>query len=334
MKKFLFPMLAVLAALGAQARTLTPDEALSRLQTDPAAAKASAARGIAAAQPHLAFTQTTETGQPTVYVFDNQASNQVLFVSADDVVAPLLGYADSTPAGTEMPPQLRWWLEQYASQIAYAQLNGVGDSGQSAPGAVLAPATERTPIAPLVKTTWDQGAPYNNDCPKSGDQTTYTGCVATAMAQLMNYFKYPEKGTGTVSVTFNNQTLSMNLATTTLNWANMLDSYPTATSGTLTQRRAVSTLMKACGYSVDMSYGTSASGAVTSEVVSALVNNFNYDPGCSWADRSYYSRDDWHNLIYNNLKNCGPVLYSGRSTDGGHAFICDGYSDDGFYHFN
>ena len=105
-------MLAVLAALGAQARTLTPDEALSRLQTDPAAAKASAARGIAAAQPHLAFTQTTETGQPAVYVFDNQASNQVLFVSADDVVAPLLGYADSTPAGTEMPPQLRWWLEQ------------------------------------------------------------------------------------------------------------------------------------------------------------------------------------------------------------------------------
>lgn len=103
MKKFLFPMLAVLAALGAQARTLTPDEALSRLQTDPVAAKASAARGVAAAQPHLAFTQTTETGQPAVYVFDNQASNQVLFVSADDVVAPLLGYADSTPAGIEMP---------------------------------------------------------------------------------------------------------------------------------------------------------------------------------------------------------------------------------------
>lgn len=334
MKKFLFPMLAVLAALGAQARTLTPDEALSRLQTDPVAAKASAARGIAATQPHLAFTQTTETGQPAVYVFDNQASNQVLFVSADDVVAPLLGYADSTPAGTEMPPQLKWWLEQYASQIAYAQLNGFGESGQSAPGAVLAPATDRTPIAPLVKTTWDQGAPYNNDCPKSGTQTTYTGCVATAMAQLMNYFKYPEKGTGTVSVTFNNRTLSMNLATTTLDWANMLDSYPTATSGTTQQRRAVSKLMQACGYSVDMSYGTSGSGAVTSEVVSALVNNFNYDPGCSWADRSYYSRDDWHNLIYNNLKNCGPVLYSGRSTDGGHAFICDGYSDDGFYHFN
>lgn len=151
MKKFLFPMLAVLAALGAQARTLTPDEALSRLQTDPVAAKASAARGVAAAQPHLAFTQTTETGQPAVYVFDNQASNQVLFVSADDVVAPLLGYADSTPAGIEMPPQLKWWLEQYASQIAYAQLNGFADSGQSAPGAVLAPATDRTPIAPLVK---------------------------------------------------------------------------------------------------------------------------------------------------------------------------------------
>lgn len=110
MKKFLFPMLAVLAALGAQARTLTPDEALSRLQTDPVAAKASAARGIAATQPHLAFTQTTETGQPAVYVFDNQASNQVLFVSADDVVAPLLGYADSTPAGTEMPPQLNGGL--------------------------------------------------------------------------------------------------------------------------------------------------------------------------------------------------------------------------------
>lgn len=334
MKKSLFPVLALLSAFCAQARTLTPAEALSRLQADPVASKAPAARAAAVAQPDLAFTQTTETGQPAVYVFENQANDQVLFVSADDVVAPLLGYADHTPQGAEMPPQLKWWLEQYASQIAYAQLNGFGDGGQSAPGAILAPTTDRTPIAPLVKTTWDQGAPYNNDCPKVGTQTTYTGCVATAMAQLMNYFKYPEKGTGTVSVTFNNQTLSMNLANTTLDWANMLDSYPTATSGTTVQRKAVSLLMKACGYSVDMDYGTSGSGAVTSEVVSALVNNFNYDSGCSWADRSYYSREDWHNLVYNNLKNCGPVLYSGRSTDGGHAFICDGYSTDGFYHFN
>lgn len=334
MKKFLFPMLAILAALSAQARTLTPAEALSRLQTDPVAAKASAARGIAAAQPHLAFTQTTETGQPAVYVFDNQASNQVLFVSADDVVAPLLGYADSTPAGTEMPPQLKWWLEQYASQIAYAQFNGFADSGQSAPGAVLAPATDRTPIAPQVKVTWNQSAPYNNDCPVINGQHAVTGCVATAMAQLMSYYKYPTNGTGTVSVEVNGQTLSMNLANTTLDWANMLDSYPTATSGTEVQRKAVSQLMKACGYSVNMNYGVYASGAASAYVATALVDNFKYDAGISYVERCNYSRADWHNLIYNNLKNCGPVCYGGNSTNGGHAFICDGYSSDGFFHFN
>lgn len=334
MKKFLLPMLALLAAFGTEARTLTPAEALGRLQADPTAAKAPAARAATSAQPRLAFTQTTEAGQPAVYVFENRASEQVLFVSADDVVAPLLGYADATPAGTEMPPQLKWWLEQYASQIAYAQLNGFGEDGQSAPGAVLAAATDRTPIAPLVKTTWNQSAPYNNDCPVINGENAVTGCVATAMAQLMSYYKYPTKGTGTVSVEVNGSTYSMNLANTTLDWANMLDSYPTATSGTAVQRKAVSTLMKACGYSVEMNYGVNASGAPSIYVATALVDNFKYDAGVRYVERSYYSRADWHNLIYSNLKNFGPVCYGGSSTNGGHAFICDGYSTDGFFHFN
>ncbi|MDE7126167.1 MAG: C10 family peptidase, partial [Muribaculaceae bacterium] len=157
-------------------------------------------------------------------------------------------------------------------------------------------------------------------------------CIATATAQAMKYFEYPAKGKGAVSVTVNGSSQTMNLSTVTFNWSNMLDSYA-GLSYTTTQATAIATLMKAVGFAVNMNYGTSASGAYSSDIPTALINNFSYDAATAYYDRSYYSISEWEQMIYDNLKNCGPVIYGGASYEGGHSFICDGYVD-GYFHIN
>lgn len=197
----------------------------------------------------------------------------------------------------------------------------------------------RKDIAPMVQTQWDQGAPYNNQCPTYNGATTYTGCVATAMAQAMYYHRWPTKGTGSASYYWENgnTNLSSSLAVT-FDWNNMLKTYPSATSGTSAQRNAISTLMKACGYSVSMEYGgdnEGGSGAATCYVVGALIDNFGYDNATSYEWRDYYTEAQWDDMMYNNLANVGPIIYGGQGDDGGHCFICDGYrASDGFYHIN
>lgn len=338
LKNLLLPVVALAAVIPAHARTLSPEEALGRLSAGSAKMPAAVMPSVASSR--LLLTERMPSGQPAVYVFENEASRQMLFVSADDVALPLLGYSDGIAenAAVEMPPQLRWWLGEYARQIAAVQSGEAttvaAESRTSQPVICRAVSAERHEIKPMVTTKWNQGAPYNISCPSSSNGQAVTGCVATAMAQMMNYFKYPEKGTGTVSATFENNTYSLDLSTITFDWDNMLDDYSTSTSGTGAQRTAVANLMKACGYSVKMSYGTDESGAVSSNITSALINNFGYDAGGYFADRDYYSLAAWEDLIYNNLRDFGPICYSGRSTTGGHSFVCDGYSYNGYFHFN
>lgn len=191
--------------------------------------------------------------------------------------------------------------------------------------------------APLVKTTWNQGAPYNDLCPQKNGQITYTGCVATSTAQVMNYHQWPPQGTGTVSYDWNGQTLSMDFGATTFAWNDMLDSYPTATTGTDAQRQAVATLMKACGYALHMTYGLSedgGSGAYSSDIANVLINNFSYDVTARYVQREFYSPEEWEQMIYDNLADIGPAIYGGHGSLGGHSFICDGYDTDGLFHIN
>lgn len=340
MKKLFLAVIGLLSVAGMSGRTLSPAEALTRLQGADVASKAPAMKLNQSEEMRLVLTETTESGLPAVYVFENDAAETLLFVSADDVAIPLLGYTDRAEAdATDMPPQLQWWLKEYARQIAYAQLGNIATpandlAANDATAIKPLAASNKSYIAPMIQTSWDQGAPYNADCPSGTGGTAYTGCVATAMAQVMKYFQWPAKATGTGTATFQNKTYTLNLSTITFDWANMLNEYPTATSGTTAQRKAVSQLMVACGYSVNMSYSTSGSGAQSIYVPSAMVNNFGYDSGAYMASREYYSRTDWEDMIYNNLQNIGPVYYAGSSTDGGHAFVCDGYNTDGYFHFN
>lgn len=331
--KYIAAGFALLATLMASARTLTPDEALARLQTGDMPAKAAPLR--VAKQPsqlRLAKTQATENGTPAVYVFERTDRKGYLVLSADDSAQPLLGYSDSGSFPEQLPPAMQWWLEEYARQIEF---NTSNQSAITMPRKE-AEADERKAIEPMLKTNWDQDAPYNSQCPKYGSVETYTGCVATAMAQVMKYWEYPKKGRNKIS--YNASTigrrLSLDFSLKEFDWANMIDEYE---DGRYNQQQAdaVAYLMKACGYSVKMDYGTDSSGALAMNISSALTHFFNYDGNIDYQLRAYYGAYEWEQMIYDNLNEVGPILYGGTSTlGGGHSFVCDGYDGNGYFHFN
>lgn len=321
MKKLVLLSLLLWPAAVMQAKTLTPAEALARVKGDIHATRGN----LTTSEPRL--TMLTEAGSPAIYVFSDIDGPGILIVSADDAVYPLLGYSDRPCDGEDVPPQLKWWLGEYARQIEYATANNIDCRSF--------PATrEREAVKPLLTTTWNQTDPYNLLTPEVGGQHTPTGCVATAMAQVMNYWKYPDSGTGSVSVILpSGKSDMMNLRQVKFDWADMLDSY-VAGNYNEKQADAVAVLMKACGYASDMTYAPGGSGAVSMVSATAFVKNFKYNKNIQFYDRDYLSASEWESIVYNELANGRPIMYGGQSTSVGHSFVCDGYDGNGYYHFN
>lgn len=323
-----------LTTFAALSRTVTPDEALARANAVPQARAMSAANVSSTAKPALVHTQVTEAGEPAAYIFNNAGDTGYMVLAGDDVAWPVLGYSLTGKIDrNSIPPQMQWWLQEYARQIEYARANGAENAAADARPAV--PSTQV--IEPLIKTHWDQGEPFNGKCPMLNAQRTYTGCVATSMAQVMKYFNYPE--TGRYSISYNDESgcgkrLSLDFSKIHFDWANMLDNYLPGKYNEA-QANAVATLMQAAGYSVRMSYAADASGALAMDISRGLKRFFNYDPNMEYALRSYYSTTVWKQKIIDNLAEVGPVLYGGASMlGGGHSFILDGYDGNGYFHFN
>ncbi len=317
--------LAALAPMAMMAETLSPEAALQRALSNSQLQKITSS----ASAPRLLYTELeTKTNTPAAYVY-SRGEEGFMILSADDIALPVLGYSDESKFDTnDIPENMKAWLAFYADEIAWARENGVPTYSPE-----KSTRADRAPIAPLVSTRWNQTSPYNNMCPKDGNKLSVTGCVATAMAQIMNYHQYPVgPGTGKASVTVSGTTYTMDFSQTTFDWNNMLDTYTSA--ATEAQKDAVALLMKACGFSVKMTYRSSASGAVQALVSSALANNFGYDKGVRNAKRDCYLINDWNDLIYDQLTKKQPVQYGGQSSGGGHSFVCDGYSSDNYFHIN
>lgn len=315
------------SVLTAGAETLTPDQALSRvMSSDNVPTKVKSMNE--SNSPKLVYTQNNSE-QPTLYVFNNANNTGFMVLSADDVAPALLGYSDSTPFNNaSVNPELAWWLKEYGNQIEWARNAGMPSSLQSAPATSSYPAVD-----PMTTTRWNQDAPFNDDCPEVNGTRCVTGCVATALSQVMKYHNWPAQGVGSNSYTSSTgQTLYVDFGNTTYNWNDMVDIYNS--SSTTAQKEAVATLMYSAGVAVNMDYTTSESSATSFAAAQAMVNYFNYDKGIVFYSRDYYTISDWNELVYNQLKNYGPVQYSGQSNDGGHSFVCDGYSSDGYFHIN
>ena len=272
-----------------------------------------------------------------LYMF-NVSSGGFVIVSNDDQTVPILGFGESGSIDPDdLPDNMRAWLQGYAEQIAWLQNNG--NSGDDVNNRSRAPRrAAMTAIAPLVKTNWNQSRPYNDLCPTIDGTRTVTGCVATTVAQLMNYHQWPETActaidgytTSTLDKNRNSYELTVSgLDATTFDWD----------TGTTEQQQAVATLMRYCGTALQMIYGLSANGgssAYSEAIPYALKHCFGYDGGIQHCYRKNYSYTAWVDLIYSELAAKRPVALGGQSTGGGHSFICDGYKYDNadYFHIN
>lgn len=256
-------------------------------------------------------------------------------IANDDAFQPVLGYTTGR-AGAEHAPGFVWWLETMNKSLEDQMAEG------KAQAKVQRASDVKAAVAPLIKTKWGQGAPYNNMCPEytvGGTTRRYvTGCVATSMAQVMNYHGYPTKGTGSTSYRYTPQggttlTLRANFGTTSYDWANMVDDYSKG-GYTTAQTEAVATLMSHCGIAVHMNYNVSGSGAMSHVACRALKKYFNYSAKIGCLYREFFHVDEWMNIIYKELSDGCPVIYGGNSTTGGHSFVFDGYDEDGLVSVN
>lgn len=272
-------------------------------------------------------------GQLPFYAFNIGRNDGFVIVSGDDRTPQILGYAKGGQYDeAALPEHMRAWLQGYADQIEYLRQTG---AKYEAPRLL----SQRAALTPLLKSTWDQGAPYNNKCPlkPSSSERTVTGCVATALAQVINYYRYPSQTLAPIPA-YTTSTLKINMPEipqTTIDWTNMRNSY--AGSSTTAQKNAVATLMLLCGQAVMMDYDVSSaggSGTALAYDVKALQKYFGYDKTVRALSRNAFSTADWESMIYDELAAGRPVLYSGASTGGGHAFVVDGYDGNGLFHIN
>lgn len=275
------------------------------------------------------------------YVFGN--NNCFVIVSTDDRVTPILGYStENSFCVTNMPENLFCWLKAYDDEVTTALSQHMEATEEILSeweslinGKGMIPKT-RASVSPLIKTTWGQGAPFNGLCPETSGNSTghaYAGCVATAMAQIMNYWEHPVRGTGSHSYNCSNfGQLSANFEDTTYDWDNMRNTY--SFDYNPTEANAVATLIFHCGVSVNMSYGDNGSSAYSTDVPNALTTYFGFANSIVFRYKSSYSNSQWISMLKSELNNARPVYYIGRSSDVGHAFVCDGYNSSNYFHFN
>lgn len=209
----------------------------------------------------------------------------------------MMGYTDQvvTPTDDELPPALLEWMQWSGTAEAIT--------------------TTTDHVDPLLTTLWNQDEPYNDLCPEYEEGSrSATGCVATAMAQVMAYWQYPADR---------------------FDWSNMLPDYDNlqGQAATAAEKHAVAELMLACGESVQMDYGKS-SGANTDQIPAAMAGQFGYNHGARYALRRHMSYSEWADLLRSELRQGRPVIYRGQSSSGGHCFVLDGFNEEGFFHVN
>ena len=284
--------------------------------------------------------------QQSYYVFPNANSKGFTIVSGDDRLPEIVGYSSQGSYDeNNLPEGFISFMKAY--QNLYNKVN-LGDAEALKNLAEIkawrnkknASAASTSAVAPLLgNIEWDQTSPYNNMCPRYDSvHVAATGCVATAMAQVMAYYKYPKQLKADIPGYVNRWNgIPMEIPTITreegvYDWDNMLPKYNKEANATQQQKDAVAKLMYHCGAAVQMNYGPESAASVSA---SKLAKYFGYDADLMMdLNRSTFSLDKWMQIIDTELAAGRPVLYGGQASDGGHQFICDGKDGEGLYHIN
>ena len=291
-------------------------------------------------------------GYSEFFIFNNTAGKGYVIMAADDCVTPILGYSyENNFDDGELPPNFKAWLDGYAEQIHAATAmktqatEEIRNDWDCLRQSKALPIKSEKAVAPLVQTKWNQFPYYNDQCPYdyNAGARSVTGCVATAMAQIMKYWSYPEHGLGNHSYVPSSHpeygTLYVDFSSATYQWSSMPNSVTSANN-------AVATLMYHCGVSVDMMYGIPSApdygsaayiidnggGRACAEI--AFKTYFDYKSSLHGVKKNDYSDSQWIGVLKNELDNGRPMLYGGFGNSGGHAFVCDGYNNSNYFHFN
>ena len=284
---------------------------------------------------------------PNLYIFGNE--HCFVIIAADNAVHPVLGYSTEGGFGTEIMPENTYkWLKAYDEEIAFVSesrweagdeismewdnlLNGIGLTPKS-----------RNSVNPLLKTKWNQNAPFNDLCPADSDGPSghcYTGCVATVMAQVMNYWEHPINGSGSYTYTPTDHpeygSQYADFGATTYDWDNMKDFY--SRGYTDEEASSVATLMYHCGVALGSEYGPNGTGARLINVPLVFSFRFKFSSNMVYRTKSsQYSDSLWIEMLKQELNLGRPLPYRGIRDEGNssHAFVCDGYDENDYFHFN
>ena len=275
------------------------------------------------------------------YIY-NIGTQGFVIIAGNTVLPPVLAWSNQGvfPDLEEAPENFASWIRHYDEMIEYALANHIAPEAkiqrqwENAAQGIFGTRNTQT-VNPLVTTRWNQDCYYNEYCPATSGGWwwggpcghCYAGCVATAMAQVMKYWNYPETGTGSHSYIHSEYgEQSANFAATTYHW----DEMPVEIYG---HNDAVATLLYHCGVSVNMNYSGSGSGAQSQDVETALRSYFGYC-GAKFRQKNSFDDDAWTDLLKTELDLSRPIYYSGQSGSSGHAFVCDGYDNNDLFHFN
>lgn len=311
MKKYLFIALS-LFSLTAYSSPMTPEETLrtffsTRLET---------ARKVGAAtQGTYKLAMRADNG--ALYAYNSGEG----FILLDSEKGGLIGYGDTPLNVSDLPPALEAVIAAYSVS----------------PLTVPLKVAEHDVIPVMMTTKWDQDRPYNNDCPMYNSDRSVTGCMATAMAQVFYHPSNRMQGKGTHTYTWStgNRRLSFDYKSNPFDYDAMLDMYGSDASEEA--KAAVANLMYGMGVACDMDYHPQMSGTSDLAAAVGMLRNLNCDKSLRLLNRDFYLDSEWDDMVYDQLATGHPLLYTGVSKDGGHAFVVDGYErqdDRNYYHIN
>lgn len=273
-----------------------------------------------------------------IYIFNLSDNQGYIIVSGDDNCKPVLAYSfeggfqepEVGSVGDYILRTIRSNVKKAAEKSSVSIFGKANVNVQS-----LRRADLPDHVDPLLPNMWDQQDPFNRYCPMIDTVRCVTGCVATALAQVMHYHRWPYVGSGSFTYLDRigcNQELTADFSTHQYDWDHMLYRY----DGDFTDREAeaVALLMSDCGIACRMRYGTAASGARSIYQAISLYEFFGYDAGMQTYYHSFYQPYEWRNMFMEELAAGRPILYSGWSISLAHAFVCDGYDEHGMFHFD
>ncbi len=280
--------------------------------------------------------KTDRYGKVIYYAVNFQPAGFVL-VAADERANPILAYSTQNEFVIGKVPSTEVFTEAYEKNIADIQSKKKTSDTYSKQWADLKQGKfrkESNNEAPLLTSLWNQSKYYNWLCPDDSTTSAYydykvpCGCVALAMAQIMYYYRYPRMGTGTKAYMSKNGygLIRANFDTTVYDYESMSDV-------AYNYSDALARLIFHCGVSVEMRYDAEGSGAFSGDVATALTSFFSYKYGFI-TSKIGYSDEEWLARIKTDIDAGCPIYYSGSSTTGGHAFVCDGYNNEGYVHIN